>query len=205
MELIVFVGIPASGKSTESEKYRAKGYQIVSSDAIRSKIIGRKSLANFSAKEQSKINRTVFETVYAKTEEALSRGESVVVDATHLIRRFRVEFLKHFETYPCTKKCVLFLTPFEICLMRNRKRTGAAFVPEDVMLHMLFGFECPDYAEGWDEIVPVTPDAPYEPDSEKEDFDRGTVYRKLTEKCCGRKFSPEEFRAVLEQLGHPAQ
>ena len=204
MELIVFVGIPASGKSTESEKYRANGYQIVSSDAIRSAVISGRSLAEFSAKEQSQINRTVFETVYAKTEEALKHGRSVVVDATHLIRRFRVEFLKHFETYPCTQKCVLFLTPFETCLLRNRKRTGAAFVPEDVMLQMLDSFECPIYSEGWDEIVPVTPDAPYTPDSEEEDFDRGTVYRKLTEKCCGCKFSPEEFRAVLRQIDHSA-
>ena len=208
MELVVFVGLPASGKSTESEKYRAKGYRIVSSDAIRSEIMRGVSLADIPKAEQDRINGQVFDTVYAKTEEALCRGESVAVDATHLIRRFRVEFLEHFQKYPCIKKCVLFLTPFETCLTRNRRRTGAALVPEDVMRWMLGHFECPTYAEGWDVILPLAANTPYTgTNAETAPFTPGTaeyingkIYLSLTEKCCGRTLSPEDFRNVLQQL-----
>ena len=207
MELVVFVGIPASGKSTESEKYRAKGYRIVSSDEIRSTIMQGASLADVSKAEQNRINGLVFDTVYTKTEEALKHGQSVVVDATHLIRRFRVEFLQYFQNYPCIKKCVLFLTPFETCLQRNRRRTGPALVPEDVMHRMLAGFECPAYAEGWDVIVPVTSEETYPLNAKKNravcdtaDSPCAAMYRKLTEKCSGRTLSPEDFREILRQL-----
>jgi len=160
MELVVFVGIPASGKSTESEKYRAAGYTVLSSDAIRFEIMNGVSLAEVSAEEQERVNKTVFDTVYAKTGEALQNGESVVVDATHIKRSYRMDFLRAFESFPCLKKCVVFVTPFETCLERNRKRSGFALVPEEVLLWMLSTFECPYYHEGWDEIIPVAADVP---------------------------------------------
>ncbi len=205
MELVVFVGIPASGKSTESMKYRAAGYTVLSSDEIRCKIMNGVSLAEVSAEEQNRINTEVFDTVYAKTEEALRRGESVVVDATHIKRSYRMDFLRHFEKFQCVKKCVLFVTPFEICLERNRKRTGFALVPENILFWMLGTFECPYYHEGWDEIIPVASDVPYKrPFAELENFEYGTpeydscrAYINLIEKCCRHTLSKEEADRVL--------
>lgn len=205
MELVVFVGIPASGKSTESMKYREAGYKVLSSDAIRYEIMNGVSLAEVSAEEQNRVNKIVFETVYAKTEEALSRGESVVVDATHIKRSYRMDFLKYFERFECTKKCVVFVTPFETCLERNRKRTGFALVPDDILLWMLSTFESPYYWEGWDEVVPVAANVPYDrPFSELENFTCGTpeydscrAYINLVEKLCNHVLSKEETDAVL--------
>ena len=207
MELIVFVGIPASGKSTESVKYRNAGCRVLSSDEIRSGFMDGRSLADFSAEEQDKINAAVFSTVYNKTEEALTAGESVVVDATHLNRGHRMEFLNYFGRFDCPKKCVLFITPFEVCLQRNRRRTGAAFVPEDVMYRMLGWFDCPDYSEGWDEIIPVVSDAPFTlPFTETALFEPGTAafencstYLYLVEQCGGQSISPEAFREILQR------
>ena len=207
MELVVFAGIPASGKSTESIKYREKGYRIVSSDEIRGKIMNGVSLADVSAEEQNRINALVFETIYRNTEEALRHGQSVVVDATHLNRGFRTEFLKYFEKFDCQKKCVLFITPFEICLQRNRKRTGPAFVPEDVMYWMLGSFECPSYEEGWDVIESVTADEPYTNVLKAEThftcgtpaYDHCKAYLYLTEKCCSCTLSPQDFQKVLSE------
>ena len=207
MELIVFVGIPASGKSTKSVEYRNAGYCVVSSDEIRSGFMDGKSLADFSAEEQERINAAVFDTVYRKTEEALSAGVSVVVDATHLNRGHRTEFLKYFEKFECPKKTLLFITPFEVCLLRNRGRTGAAFVPENVMHQMLGWFNCPDYSEGWDEIIPIVSDAPFTlPFTETEHFEPGTdafencsTYLYLVEKCDGQNVSPNAFREILQR------
>lgn len=205
MELVVFVGIPASGKSTESRKYRDAGYTVLSSDAIRCEIMNGVSLAEVSAEEQDRVNKIVFETVYAKTEEALRRGESVVVDSTHIKRRYRMDFLRYFEGTPCTKKCVVFVTPFETCLERNRKRTGFALVPEEILLWMFSTFECPYYWEGWDEIIPVASDAPSAHSfPELENFAYGTpeydscrAYSHLLEKFCGHTLSKEETDRVL--------
>ncbi len=205
MELIVFVGIPASGKSTESEKYRAAGYTVLSSDAIRYEIMNGVSLTEVSAEEQDRVNKIVFETVYAKTGEALQNGESVVVDATHIKRSYRMDFLRAFEKFPCLKKCVVFVTPFETCLERNRKRTGFALVPDEVLFWMLSTFECPYYHEGWDEILPVAADVPVQyPFSELERFGRGTseydscrAYIHLVEKLCHQTLTREETDRVL--------
>ena len=171
-------------------------------------------------------------------------------------------FLKQFKHFSCTKKCVLFITPAKLCLQRNRGRTGIARVSESGMYKMLCNFECPNYWEGWDEIVPAASPESYRfPFEEMQGFqqdnphhtltldghmaaavrycqeqgfgemlervaayhDIGKRYTKqfcntrgeptehahylghdnygaylyLTEMCCGKALSPEEFRQVL--------
>lgn len=162
MELIMFVGIPASGKSTQSAKYRQQGYQILSSDEIRETLINGADLESLSEKEKTQIHSRVFETIRKEAYAALKRGQSVVVDATNLSRKRRISFLAQFKRFSCIKKCVLFITSAEICMDRNRKRIGNARVPEDGIFRMLCNFECPNYWEGWDEIVPVTDITPYQ-------------------------------------------
>ena len=201
----MFVGIPASGKSTESQKYRAAGYKVLSSDEIRYEIMNGVSLSEVSKEEQDRVNKIVFDTVYAKTEEVLENGESVVVDATHIKRSYRMDFLRYFERFSCVKKCVVFVTPFETCVERNRRRTGFALVPEEILLWMLGTFECPYYWEGWDEIIPVASDAPRtHAFAELENFQHGTpeydscrAYINLIEKLCGRTLTKSETDDVL--------
>lgn len=213
MELVVFVGIPASGKSTESEKYRAKGYRIISSDEIRGGIMKGVSLAEISKEEQDRVNAIVFDTLYEEVENALSLGESVVVDATHLNRKIRTDFLKRYKKFPCVKKCVMFITPFGTCLQRNRKRSGPALVPDDIMKWMLSVYECPWYSEGWDIIEPVISKEVYGPISaEVKDFPPGTAeyrnckaYLSLTEKCYRPDFTPAEFPDILHQVRFEAE
>lgn len=157
----MFVGIPASGKSTQSAFYRDQGYLVLSSDQIRESLMGGEELQKLSAKEQKNIHSRVFEEIRKLTVEALTRGKSVVVDATNLSRKRRISFLEQFKRFSCLKKCVLFITPVDVCLGRNRNRTGSARVPEDGMQKMLCNFECPNYWEGWDEIVPFADATPF--------------------------------------------
>lgn len=161
MELVMFVGIPASGKSTESAKYREKGYLVLSSDEIRAALTGGRPVEEFPDSEMRRIHSQVFETIRKRTANALRQGQSVLVDATNLSRKRRISFLEQFRSFSCPKKCVLFIAPPELCMARNRKRTGAALVPESGMYKMLCNFECPNYWEGWDEIVPVADVLPY--------------------------------------------
>ena len=161
MELIMFVGIPASGKSTQSTFYRERGYLVLSSDQIRESITEGTWLNGLTEKEQKSVHNRVFELIRRQTAEALKRGQSVVVDATNLGRKRRMAFLEQFRRFPCVKKCLLFITPVDLCMERNGKRSGNACVPEAGMQKMLCNFECPNYWEGWDEIIPVAYATPY--------------------------------------------
>lgn len=181
MELIMFVGIPASGKSTRSAQYREKGYLVLSSDEIREGLIKGADLESLLEKEKAQLHNRVFEIVRKEASAALKRGQSVVVDATNLNRKRRMSFLAQFKRFSCTKKCVLFITPAEICMERNRKRTGNACVPKEGMLRMLCNFECPNYWEGWDEIEPVADPSPYQfPFDKIRGFEQDNPHHNLT-------------------------
>ena len=92
MELIMFVGIPTSGKSTRSEQYRQQGYLVLSSDEIRENLLAQTNPGEMIGKEKTNIHSRVFEQIRKRTGEALKRGQSVVVDATNLGRKRRMNF-----------------------------------------------------------------------------------------------------------------
>lgn len=181
MELIMFVGIPASGKSSFGKMFRQQGYQLLSSDEIRAELTGDTELESLQEEERTSIHSRVFSTISRKTREALSKGKSVVVDATNLSRKRRMSFLSQFGRFDCVKRCFLFITPVDICLERNRNRSGSARVPDSGMERMLRSFECPNYWEGWDEIVPVINEKPYSfPFEEAMAFDQDNPHHCLT-------------------------
>lgn len=181
MELIFFVGIPASGKSTYAAQYRQKGYTVLSSDAIRDELTGGIPLEALPPKDHASLNARVFETIRRETAASLQRGQSVVVDATNLNRKRRISFLKQFQKFDCTRICHLFITPVPVCMERNALRSGAARVPDQAMHRMLCNFECPNYWEGWDEIIPAICPIPYEfPFVEIRNFPQDNPHHALT-------------------------
>lgn len=181
MELVMFVGIPASGKSTCSRIYQEKGYVILSSDQIRSQICGETSLNDCSEKERKQIMIRVFDTIHRLCREALTQGRSVVIDATNLNRKKRMHFLQQMQDIPCSKVCQLFITPVELCMERNRARLGVARVPDRDLHRLICSFECPVPAEGWDEIRPVIWQEPYRfPFEAIADFPQDNPHHALT-------------------------
>lgn len=161
LEFIMLVGIPACGKSTLSKEYLENGYKILSSDQIRIELAGNEDVFKLEKQELNEINGKVFEYIRKTAYETLKKGTSVVIDATNLGRKKRKNFVSYVRRIKCNKKCILFITPKDICIERNRKREGVAKVPDDAMKKMLCNFECPNYWEGWDEIVPVVDNTPY--------------------------------------------
>lgn len=181
MELIMLVGIPASGKSTKSSLYQKLGYEVISSDDIRNELLKGVRLEALSPDQRARLHGKTFETVRGRASAALKRGQSVVIDATNLSRKRRISFLECFHRIPCTKKCLLFLTPVDVCMERNRKRIWNARVPDEAMYRMLCNFECPNYWEGWDEILPVAYEAQYTfPFEQIKDFQQDNSHHALT-------------------------
>lgn len=142
LEFIMLVGIPASWKSTYSYELEKSGYHIHSSDEIRKELTGDEN--------NQTINIKVFQALHKRIKSDLEKGISCVYDATNMSMKRRIAFLNEIKKYNCYNKCVLFVTPIEVCKERNQNRDRK--VPDHVFDKMLKQFQCPYYYEGWDEI-----------------------------------------------------
>lgn len=142
-QLIYLVGLPASGKSTICDNYKKQGYKIFSSDAIREELYGDESNQSDPGK--------VFQILHKRIKEALRANEDCVYDATNLVSKRRIAFLKEIANIPCEKVCLLCWAPYEVCLERNRVRERT--VPEYAMERMYKQFETPAMFEGWDRLA----------------------------------------------------
>lgn len=86
-ELIMLVGLPASGKSTWAKEYSEThpDYIVHSSDKLREEMYGD----NYDDADNSK----VFEELHRRILEDL-KMHSVIYDATNLVKKRRVHFFK---------------------------------------------------------------------------------------------------------------
>lgn len=141
LEFIMLVGLPASGKSAYAKGLK-KGYHIHSSDEIRKELTGDE--------KTQVVNEKVFQVLHKRIKSDLEQGISCVHDATNISMKRRIAFLNEIQKYECHKKCILFVTPVEVCKERNQIRERK--VPEHVFDKMLKQFQSPYYYEGWDEI-----------------------------------------------------
>ncbi|MBQ8839866.1 MAG: AAA family ATPase [Clostridia bacterium] len=160
-KLVMLVGVPASGKSTITEKLASLGYLVLSSDKIRSELYDLDALFSGDRAEMKKANHAVFNKIASLAKEGLSQGKSVLIDATNLNRKNRIYFLRGTTKLLCERICVLVVTPPDICLERNAKRQGAERLPEAEMHKMIGAFECPIKNEGWDKILLCQSSEPY--------------------------------------------
>lgn len=142
--LYMVVGLPGSGKSHWCNEHKDELNAVVhSSDSIRAELLN-------DINDQSK-NTEVFEILHRRIKDDLRTGKNVIMDCTNLSRKRRIHFIQHeLRDIHCEKVCVLFATPFELCLGRNFARDRQ--VPESVIVRMIKNFETPWFSEGWDDI-----------------------------------------------------
>lgn len=145
-ELVVLVGLPASGKSTWAKEQikKKKDSQWISSDNIRIEYDYKVS------------NDKVFKIMWDRVQVAAKEGKQIIYDATNLSSKRRKYLIDEFTTF-CEKnnifyitKARVFLQPVEELYRRNSKRIGRERVPVDVMARMLRSFQMPAYWEGFD-------------------------------------------------------
>lgn len=137
------VGIACSGKSTIASQIAAStGALIISSDAIRGEIYGDENCQRDPGR--------VFDIMHQRTVAALSKGISVIYDATNLSCKRRMNFLKSIAHINCEKVCMVVVTTPEDIEERMKLRDRK--VPMEVVHKQLCQFQCPNYYEGWDKI-----------------------------------------------------
>lgn len=141
-ELIMLVGLPASGKTFMANEFKNKGYIVHSSDDLRKELFGDENV-------QDK-NETLFQVLHGRIKNDLVLNKNVVYDATNISYKKRMAFLNEISKINCSKKCLIMATPVWICLKNNRERDRV--VPNDVIINMWEHFDFPSYFEGWNDI-----------------------------------------------------
>ncbi len=129
MECVLFIGLPASGKSTFFRERFAATHACVSKDAMRS--------------ARNRERRQLREV-----EAHLAAGRSVVIDNTNPRRETRRGTIDVARRAGARVVAYWFDTRVDDCLQRNRERSGEQRVPDVAIFSAAKGFERPELDEG---------------------------------------------------------
>ncbi len=136
MELIILIGLQASGKSTFFRQYWAATHELVSKDLMRNN------------KNRARRQAQLFEA-------ALQAGRSVVVDNTNPTVEERASLIELGKLYGAQILGYYFQSKVSDCLRRNQKRTGKARVPDVGIYATNHKLVRPSYAEGFHQLLYV--------------------------------------------------
>lgn len=145
--LIMFCGIPGSGKSTEARRMAgslaARGLAVehISRDELRFSIISDES--EYFSKEKE-----VFSKFVEKMNNSLNKNDCTIIDATHISKASRAKILRRVENSDNVRLLVLYLTtPLDVCIQQNDLRIGRERVPHEAIERMAEQFEEPTEKE----------------------------------------------------------
>ena len=170
--MLMLIGLPASGKSTFAKKMsETAGYVWHSSDAIREEL----HLDPMNPAD----NEKVFLELHRRIKRDLKEGRDVIYDATNLVRKRRMAFIKELDGICCKISCAMMLETVEECMERNRKRKDR--VPDSTYGKFLKSFDPPIYFEGFHDITVYYFDDPQPIDlSLAEGFDQKNSHHTMT-------------------------
>lgn len=135
MELVIFIGIQASGKSTFYRTYFAGTHDYVSKDRLPNNKKGEQQAARITA--------------------ALQAQRSIVVDNTNPTLADRAALIALGRAYGAEIVGYYFDAPAKQCVERNTLREGKARVPDKVIYITASRLTQPAYAEGFDRLHTV--------------------------------------------------
>ena len=135
-ELIVFIGLQASGKSSYFHSHFSATHTYISKDLLRNN--------SRPVRRQQQL-----------IEEALQGGFSVVVDNTNVTLEDRAELIRAGHVFNATVSGYYFESQVSQCLERNRQRSGKARVPDVAIFATLKKLVRPSFKEGFDRLFYV--------------------------------------------------
>jgi predicted kinase len=140
-ELIIFIGLPAAGKTTLYRQRFAATHVHVSKDLMPN-----------SAKRDARQLQEI--------EAALAAGQSVVVDNTNPTPAVRAPLIALGRRHGARVIAYLVETPARTAIARNEGREGKARVPKAAIFTTAKRLVAPAVSEGFDEIHVVGGDVP---------------------------------------------
>lgn len=147
-ELIMLVGLPASGKSTWAKEY---------SETHPDYIVHSSFLYQISSIINNRMHFQIFQYSTMQFFKYFTVVCVIIIISIHFFSEFirRVHFLKGVPKH-VYKTCIMFLKTYEKCLKDNSKRENS--VPDEVITRMRKVFSPPMYHEGFNEIRVVQDD-----------------------------------------------
>ncbi len=136
MEVVIFTGLQASGKSSFFHERFAATHEHVSKDLFRNN------------KSRSRRQAQLIES-------ALRAGSSVVVDNTNPTVEERRSIIELGREYGARLAGYYFEAEVRGCIERNRRRTGRDRVPDVAIYATAKKLQPPSYEEGFDELYRV--------------------------------------------------
>lgn len=143
--LFIMCGVPGVGKSTWAKENVPKDAVYVSRDEVRFSILQPND--TYFAKEKE-----VFNEFINRIKAGLAAGKNVYADATHLNSSSRNKLMNAVGRGNWDFQALVFTASLEDCLIRNSKRNGRAYVPEDSLVEMYHKFSIPTKREGFSEV-----------------------------------------------------
>ena len=137
MELILFIGLQASGKSTFYRTCCSEAYEYISMDLLQH-------------------NRNPRKRQLALLESALQTQQSVVVDNTNPKIEDRLPLIELGRLYGAKITGYYFESTVRQCIERNKQREGKARVPDVAIYATAKKMVRPSYAEGFDMLYEVS-------------------------------------------------
>src|SRR2546430_2297843 len=136
MDLIILIGLQASGKSTFFHTHFDATYEYVSKDLLRN---------------NKRPNRKQMQLI----ESALQAQRSVVVDNTNPTVEDRTSLIHLGRMYGARIIGYFFESQVSMCIKRNKQREGKARVPDVAIYTTAKKLVPPTYTEGFDKLYYV--------------------------------------------------
>ncbi len=152
-KVYIMSGVPCSGKSTWVNKHFGVNDKLISRDAIRFALLGEHD-DYFSKEDEVKciFNQQI------KTAILDPEVENVFIDATHLTAKGRKAIIHLLPKVDYQLIAAITSVALDICLERNRQRSGRALVPDEVIRNMYKQRTFPTRKEGFDNIYYIFQD-----------------------------------------------
>jgi predicted kinase len=133
MDLVIFIGLQATGKSTFYRTHFAGTHDWISKDRLRN-------------------NRNPARRQRRLLDETLGAGRSAVVDNTNASRDERLNLIALGRSFGARVLGYFFQSRLADCIKRNRQRTGKERVPDVALFATRKRLELPNLAEGYDQL-----------------------------------------------------
>jgi predicted kinase len=149
--ITLLCGLPASGKTTTTKQ---EGDMVcteaitICPDDVRKILSGKDHFPP--------VEEFVWGSVKTCARILLSQDRHIIIDATHLTKGSRMQWIRIADEFDCHIRIFWHDTPLDECKRRNAARERQ--VPEDVMDRMAEGFEPPTLDEGFQNVYRVLPD-----------------------------------------------
>jgi predicted kinase len=174
--LLITCGLPGTWKTETSEEIaRIKGYPILRSDLIRLEVLKGENIFEEKVASDMSKRTMVYDEIFRQADEALRKGDSVIIDATFVtqsLRRRAAELAaKHSKTFVILET----YCPKEVAIARILRRTKENYesnaLTEQAYLNNKKKFERVDVDNLKQlypklEIIHVTVDTQYDPPEE---------------------------------------